>query len=160
LLDVTLSPYIAAYFALEAGSEDCCVFALNHPEIKKNNSTVYSKNTYMELQEKVFTDDTERLVIAFRPKRNNIRSVAQQGLFLVSNQIDQSFESLFSDYLQFTDEVLCYKFIIPAKLRYEGISKLVRMNISAATLFPGIDGFCKSLRFQGLESTQLQKLLE
>ena len=40
------------------------------------------------------------------------------------------------------------KLIIPEKLRDDGVHYLRRMNISSTMLFPGIEGFCRSLRHQ------------
>ena len=160
LLDVTLSPYIAVFFALESGSGDCCVYAFNHQEIKISNKQVLGRETYREQQDLVFTDSEERFIVVFEPQSNNVRSLAQQGLFLVPSRIEQPFQNLLHEYLQFTDNDICLKFVIPARLRFEGFEILKRMNITSATLFPGIDGFCKSLRYQVLETTQSQKLLE
>jgi hypothetical protein len=53
----------------------------------------------------------------------------------------------------------CRKFVIPARLRYEGVERLRRMNITTSSLFPGLDGFCRSLRFQVLEPVKRQRLL-
>lgn len=159
LLDVTLSPYNAIYFALEEGTSDCCVFAFNHAEIKKINKTILKKNTYKQIQEEIFKN-SERFITVFNPEYGNERLVPQKGLFLVQSQIDETFENYLGDYLQFADEDVCIKYIIPANLRYQGIERLQRMNITAATLFPGIDGFCRSLRYQVLNTVQSQKLLE
>jgi len=39
------------------------------------------------------------------------------------------------------------KITIPWKLKYEIMCDLRRMNITAASLYPGIDGFARSLNF-------------
>ena len=159
LLDVTLSHHIATYFALEVGSDASCIFAFNSLEIKKINQMLMQKQTYKQMQTEIFSKG-ERFISVFEPENGNERLVIQQGLFLVPSQVDESFEDLLSDYLQFADGDICIKYIIPPKLRYRGLERMRRMNISAATLFPGIDGFCRSLRFQVLETTKTQKLLE
>lgn len=159
LLDVTLSPHNATFFALEEGIEDCCVFAFNHAEIKKINKIILKKDTYKEVQEEIFKS-SDRFITVFNPEYGNERLVPQKGLFLVPSQVNESFENLLADYPQFADSDICIKYVIPAKLRYQGLERLQRMNITAATLFPGIDGFCRSLRYQVLETTQSQKLLE
>jgi hypothetical protein len=38
------------------------------------------------------------------------------------------------------------KIIIPEQLRRKALDKLSDMNISRATLFPGLDGFARSLK--------------
>jgi hypothetical protein len=159
LLDVTLSPHVATFFALEDGLRDCCVFAFNHVEIKRINKLIMQKETYKEMQNEVFGSD-ERFITVFDPEYGNERLVPQKGLFLVPSQVEESFESLLADYLEFADDDICIKYVIPTRFRYDGLERLRRMNISTATLFPGIDGFCRSLKFQVLETTQSQRLLE
>jgi hypothetical protein len=159
LLDVTLSPHIGTFFALEDGSEDSCVFAFNHAEIKKINETLVQYKTYKDAQIGILQTD-QRYVTVFNPEYGNERLIPQRGLFLVPSQIDDAFENLLADYPQFTDNEVCIKFNLPSKLRYQGLERLRDMNITAATLFPGIDGYCRSLKFQVLETVKSQKLLD
>ena len=159
LLDVTLSPHIATFFALEEGLKDSCVFAFNHAEIKNINKTILKKETYKETHTDVFIGN-EPFITVFDPEFGNERLVPQKGLFLVASRVDEPFEDMLASYQQFTNDEICIKFIIPAKLRFSGLERLKRMNITSATLFPGIDGFSRSLKFQVLETTQSQKLLE
>jgi hypothetical protein len=46
------------------------------------------------------------------------------------------------------DEVAknCFKFSIPAECRLEVLDELRSMNISEETLFPGLEGFARSLK--------------
>jgi hypothetical protein len=157
LLDFTLSPHIAAYFALAAGSGECCVFAVNHLGIKKQNMRLVSAKTYKEIQSKIFTSNM-RFIAVFDPDYGNERLVVQQGLFLVPSQVNVSFESILNEYQKKAVEDICVKFIIPPDLRLRGLERLREMNITSASLFPGIDGFCKALRFQALETVKSQKL--
>lgn len=163
LLDVTLSPHIAAYFALENGLNASCVYAFNHAEIKRINSDILGVNTYKEMQGHIFKDplfdDTERFITVFDPENGNERLVPQNGLFLVPSRVEESFEDLLVDYLNFADDNICIKYIIPSDLRYQGLERLRKMNITAATLFPGIDGFCRSLKLHVLDTVQSQELL-
>lgn len=159
LLDVTLSPYIALFFALESGLDDSSVFVIRHTELKNNNKLFINKSNYSQTQRAIF-NSKERFVSLFNPEYGNERLFVQQGLFLVPSEIDTTLDNLLKDYQDFPDNDICIKYIIPARLRLSGLEKLKRMNISSATLFPGIDGFSKSLKFQVLETIQSQKLLE
>jgi hypothetical protein len=159
LLDVTLSPHVATFFALEAGLKESCVFAFNHAEIKKINKTLLKKETYKDMNADIFIS-SEPFVTAFDAEYGNERLVPQKGLFLVPSQVEQSFQNLLADYQQFGDSDICIKYNIPAKLRYSGLERLKQMNITSASLFPGIDGFSRSLKFQVLETIQSQRLLE
>ncbi len=158
LLDFTLSPFIATYFALESGSNECCVFAINHTKIKKKNIKLVPANSYNEAERKVFSS-SKRFITVFDPDYGNERLVIQQGLFLVPSQINTSFESILNDYQDIPKDDICIKFIIPPDLRLRGLERLREMNITSASLFPGIDGFCRALRFQVLETAKRQKLL-
>lgn len=40
------------------------------------------------------------------------------------------------------------KFILPAQVREEALRALYRMNITAATLFPGLDGLARSIGYE------------
>jgi hypothetical protein len=159
LLDVTLSPYIAIFFALEAGVGQSCVFAIRHTELQKNNKLFINKDNYPEIQDAIF-DTNERFVSVFNPEFGNERLFMQQGLFLVPSNIDSTLDDLLKDYQDFADNDVCIKYIIPPELRLSGLERLKSMNITSATLFPGIDGFSKSLKFQVLETIQSQRLLE
>lgn len=150
LLDVTLSPYIASYFALETKHCDCCVFAFNHAQLKALDADVldisdFKKSIFKNLKsEKGF-------IIPYVPRMSNERLEAQQGLFLIPSNNYETFEELLEHYG--LNGKACIKFIIPMKLRYEGLQKLRGMNITSASLFPGLDGFCRSLKYQILEGT-------
>jgi len=156
LLDVTLSPHIASYFALEAGHKDCAVFAFNHTELKAFDRSVFEGD---QLASEIFKNrkGKESFIIPYGPKKTNERLVAQQGLFLVPSTNYEIFDDLLDYYA--LGASACRKIVIPADLRFEGVHRLRRMNISSATLFPGMDGFCRSLRFQVLESTKSQEVL-
>jgi len=130
-----------------------------HTELKKNNRFFIDKTNYKESEDAIFRGK-KPFVSVFNPDYGNERQVIQQGLFLVPNQIDPPFDNLLKDYQDFADDDVCIKYIIPARLRLSGLERLKRMNITSATLFPGIEGFSKSLRFQILETTKSQKLLD
>ena len=158
LLDVTLSPHIASYFALEAGAGECCIYAINHTVINKRNTKLLSVNSYKEMQKEVFTS-RNKFIVVFDPEYDSERLVVQRGVFLVSNRISEPFEDLLEDYQHYSSDDIWIKFIFPPSLRLRGLGRLREMNIISATLFPGIDGFCKSLRFQVLEPLKRHKLL-
>ncbi len=159
LFDVTFSPHIATYFALEAGSGECSIFAFNQAAIKKVNQETMNAKNYRSLKPKIFTSP-DTFLIVFEPENGNERLVVQQGVFLVPSKIDQPFHDILGNYALFLNEPICKKFVIAPHLRFEGVERLRKMNITSATLFPGIDGYCKSLRFQILETTQSQMALD
>lgn len=155
LLDVTLSPHIAAYFALEKGFGDCAVFAFNHKKLIPSESK--SEELYQTLLKKPKLSLDESFILLFSPKMATERLLAQQGVFLVPSNNEQSFTALIKT--QRTAPNVCRKIIIPAELRYGGIHRMRNMNLTSTALFPGVDGFCRSLTFQIFEQVQDQKLV-
>ena len=156
LLDVTSSPYIALYFALEQGHGDAAVYAFNHGEFRHIDVKDLGKEYYKDVLGNIKGD--KAFVIPYEPKQANERLVAQQGAFLVPSNNYETIEAIVSVYD--TKEAIDKKFVIPARLRLEGLKKLRRMNITAASLFPGLEGFCRSLRDQTETSSQMKRFEE
>lgn len=149
-LDMTFSPYVAAFFALENGHDDCCIYALNHKYFTKFDEKRFNGREY---QKKVFQSHqkgTKSFFFPYEPKMKNERAFSQQGLFLVSSTNYETYDDIFAVYPKAS--FACVKYIISKGMRLEGLKKLRLMNISSATLFPGIDGFARSLKFQVLYS--------
>lgn len=156
MLDVSLSPHIACYFALEDGHEDAAIFAFNYKEIKDLDQGVGIKNKNTEIFKN--HKGMRAFIHAHEPKFANERLLSQQGMFLVPSNNYQTFDDLLDDYGGGGN--VCKKFIIKAKIRYEGIQRLKRMNITSSSMFPGIDGFCRSLKHQVYETTSSQKMFD
>ncbi|WP_155693235.1 FRG domain-containing protein [Aliivibrio fischeri] len=157
MLDVTLSPHIATYFALESGHGDAAIFSFNYSKIKElDTNTLGLKNAKNE----VFKNRKEgnSFIVAHESNFANERLLCQQGLFLVPSTNYHTFDELLDTYGG--EGEVCKKFVIPARIRLEGIERLREMNITSSSLFPGIDGFCKSLKHQVYESTKLQRLFD
>lgn len=157
LLDFSFSPYIALYFALESGSDDSAIYMLNHDAIRKDDDLHFG-DSRKEIYERVMYGDDykdEICLFAFEPEFANQRLIAQQGLFVATNHVDYSHEDALKEYnLRSLDAC---KIIIPKQLRYEGIRMLHQMNISSATIYPGLDGFCRSLYQLPVFDSRLQR---
>ena len=91
LLDVTFSPNIASYFALEKGCGDCCVFGINHKALSKIDLENLDIEEY---KTKVFNNHRgeNAFIVPYEPKMKNERILAQQGLFLVPSNVVESFK--------------------------------------------------------------------
>jgi len=153
LLDVTASPYIALHFALEEGHDDAVVYAFNHREFKKIDIGVIGREYQRDVLEN--KKGSKAFIIPYEPEQTNERLVAQQGAFIVHSNNYEKIDTIIS--LYDSDRPLTKKFIIPAKLRLDGLKKLRRMNITAASLFPGLDGFCRSLKDQTESTSSLKR---
>jgi hypothetical protein len=141
MLDITFSSNIALYFALNGGKTECAVFAFN----RKNLEKVDRNNGIMNLAVNLFKDKRElsSFIHPYNTKMSNERQMYQRGAFLVPSNIYETFDEILSRYPK--EDNCCKKFIIEKSLRKEGLKQLLDMNITSRTLFPGLDGYCRSL---------------
>lgn len=114
--------------------------------------------------------ENKDIIYVVEPFMQRERISAQQGLFLFPGNIEKSFEhnlcSLFEfdfndlstknaidiklseiDQIDFSD-VSIIKIVIPYNLHSKALNDLSKMNVTATTLFPGLDGFARSLSFR------------
>jgi hypothetical protein len=92
------------------------------------------------------------LTVPIQPYRMNERLTIQQGLFLCANQPLMGFHRCLKRLLDYAQEKhkvsgqWLHKIVVEPKARLGVLSALNKMNINSATLFPGLDGFARSLR--------------
>lgn len=167
LLDFTESPYVASFFAIDNTNDFCSVYALNYMELLASNrilfETQFDDNSdevnAFKFSGSMSTEDVfDKLVLGERqfsfvefvqPFFLFERIIQQQGLFICQGNINNDFETnLYTNYLvsQSNGHHPMYKIKIPIKWRTEMIRDLNRMNINAATLFPGVEGYFKSIK--------------
>jgi hypothetical protein len=107
-------------------------------------------------------------VVSGAPARVNERMAAQQGLFILGTNVTVGFENNLAWSLGIaTNETpappfeaqlitqpkellvpplpLCIKFSLAPEIRNSALRELRLMNITAATLYPGIDGYARHL---------------
>lgn len=158
LLDVTYSIYVAAYFAVEEADGDSAVWAIDAPWAKKRSARLveHAGKKNSALLKTVMDDDgkvakllmKKPYVVAavpMNPFRLNERLRVQQGAFLIQGNISKTFAENLYALLRNSDSNRILKIKIPAKLRKKAREQLWAMDISCATLFPGLDGFAKTL---------------
>ncbi len=95
-------------------------------------------------------------VAPIQPFRMNERLTIQQGLFLCPAQANSSFEDNLS--AMSLKGARFEKYVFNMSLRGEILSELKKMNITRASLFPGIDGFAQSLGLNVEIATMTGKL--
>jgi hypothetical protein len=181
LLDMTQSPYVAIYFAVEEAVEDagkCAVWAVHRSLcIKRAGDVVLAvpgartalenRLASGELQDfadfdltllagwlatvapaDVWLTEHRRMIVPFVPKRLTERLSIQQGMFLVPRDVEASFMENLRTPPANQESVLPYaiKFVISNRERPRILEQLRLMNITRASLFPGLDGFAQSFR--------------
>ncbi|AFS78116.1 FRG domain-containing protein [Gottschalkia acidurici 9a] len=175
LLDFSYSYYVALFFSTDNALQESAVYCLNkeliydkglETEIWRGlkNKNIYGTKEYCN---QVLKDQVRSpLVMLIEPFNLHERLSRQQGLFAVPFEGQQSFEYNLSltvnryqkalpkskkidDYNDLIDmlneECALLKVKIPQKFHNEIRRDLKLMNITNETLFPGIDGFAKSL---------------
>lgn len=172
LIDFSWSFYVSMYFALIGASDDSCIWAIDEGSLRAasaryagNQHVIDNKNSglrYGELEASYNSANTimknnrfgeeeeekESLgVLILEVERQIPRIAIQQGLFLFPCSYNGTFtENLASLALQ--KRGVCppiIKFVIPYENRDDYLMHLAVMNITAETIYPGIDGFAQSI---------------
>jgi hypothetical protein len=143
MLDWTRSPYVAAYFAVDQKDDrDGAVWFFSAPLLEEAMNRRYGK---LRCEETIF-GGSEKAIYPVLGTQHTIRSAAQQGVFTVSTCIlTDHGEAIAEAMKDLTDSNYPTKVIIPARCKHEFLSRLHTMNITAKTLFPGIDGVGRSV---------------
>lgn len=164
LLDWTYSFWVAVHFALEDANSECAVWALNSDWMRdvvrprlgdcvwksfEDDMSMRNPTTW----EKVFAPKSpnkrKEVVLAINPHRLNTRLVLQQGIFLCPGDVSKPFECNLATLRSasgFRDNFVKYTIVNDRKVRREILRELHRMNVNEATLFPGLEGFARSLK--------------
>lgn len=164
LLDVTRSYLVATFFAVEKAEDDGIVWAFNQGPLAardKLEGPANPESSTLRESDLVLAGEQEgqgiRLVEPFRLNR---RLVTQQGVFLMPlslktpfpDQLEQimgcslhSFTEIDSSDMVNHFWTPVWKIIIPSERHSEIMRFLARSNITAATLFEGLEGFARSL---------------
>jgi hypothetical protein len=167
LLDWSRSPYVATFFAVaearESGPQgsrdtDSAVWAVNCDALRQvENADKKSARVLPIDQEERYAlllseiAHWPPIVAAIEPVRMNERLTAQQGLFLAQSHLSFPFKDCLVATIERADLDLTFypwllkKLVLKAEARLDALDELARMNITWATLMPGLDGFGASL---------------
>ena len=151
LLDWTYSLYLATFFALDGASNNFCVYALNMNELSKRH------HVFGEQKRRIFqkSESPEIFLFSFEPYEKNERIRKQQGLFLVPSIIEKKIDDILNIYGieegKFHGEDVAFKIIFNGENIMEWWYKLKQMNITHESIYPGLEGFCKSLKLNILD---------
>ena len=171
LLDFTYSFYVAVFFALEKvdkkQKKHAVVWIIDSIWLEKQ-----ARESHLKLEKKDFmpgknddhfkkyfySENVKPLIYQVTPGLLNSRLAIQQGTFLCPSNIKYSFEKNFQNILPHMQNVYdkIKLIMIHPSARDEFLRELFRMNITRATLFPGLTGFTESLKTMMLFKTSMQ----
>jgi FRG domain-containing protein len=145
LLDFTWSPYVAAFFALDSSVDDAAVWLINAKKIGTHcfRSDLWNDDWVPSPQEalKRYRINKRTDIAIGEPFVKNQRLIAQSGTFVCPYDINYPVDEILS-----SRKDLIAKIILKKSLRKSGIAQLHSMNITQASLFPGLDGMARSLK--------------
>lgn len=170
LVDFSFSLYVAIYFALIGATKEACVWAIDENWLRSEGTTyatsmgykpsnnlrfgqlasicrtanhIISKNNFDSEDE----PEAAPSVLMVEIERQIPRLAIQQGLFLIPTNLEKPFianlESMSGG--ETDSRKTIRKIVFPLAIRCHALMHLRMMNITAETLFPGVDGFAASL---------------
>jgi len=173
LVDFTYSFYIATFFAVEEADDETAIWALRKDCIPQSafDANLDKSITINDLLDPQKTTTPKKGIIFAEPKRLNERMSIQKGTFICQTDISSTFkenicQTLNYNPIEFDDknavnltvpDLEAFKSIeeFPSLIKFtipydiilpEIIRDLDKMNINSNTLFPGLEGFARSLR--------------
>jgi hypothetical protein len=151
LLDWTFSPYIAAFFAFSDAVEQIAGRKTSkHVRIYALTQDFIANNSPNPVQIHLPGKYVSSLEI---PPIHNPRLQAQQGFFQVTNVSD--LETYMCEVGAAKGEMDLFAVDIPIACAAEALADLKFMGLTAATMFPGLDGIGKMLRHQMVIANRL-----
>lgn len=166
LLDVTRSPYVAAFFALEepvcGDDEDAAIWAIDTSACARQARRVLADQWSLTEHEATRLVDQEharlvhRLVVPpgacvpavfpVEPWRFDPRQSAQQACFLCPGDVTRPIREQLEAVLGGSRDHAIVQLCLPRAVRQEAVEDLWRMNVSPASLFPSLEGLARALR--------------
>lgn len=156
LLDWTTSAYVAIYFAIDQHwGQDGAVWLFNSQSVANHADNTYNNGnrrvlTISQQQNFFWNPNATDEPLLLQSGQRSERIVAQQGRFFVCGQILANYDDVMegaikSEENQNQPSDWYRKVIIPGDLKPEFLARLRTFNITASSLFPGLDGLGRSI---------------
>ncbi len=152
LLDWTVSPYVAAYFAVvDRLDSPGTVWVFPESDLRKASLDLYSEHFSKfpkKPGESVYesVDSPQFLLPTEHGQFPNVRMITQQSRFTLPGRILSNHGILIGQLLDGKSSRKNIRINIKAEAKPEILKKLMQLNITANTLFPGLDGLGRSIR--------------
>jgi FRG domain len=163
LLDWTLSPWVACYFAAQGeNQDDAVIWAFNRDALdwtnlrhRRSGSRDYAHFAALETAQNVeewayAAARAGRYVRTFRYEYANAQMGAQQSLFTISGQLGDNHDDALA--LSLSEPWQTLKIIVPKSEKATLRQRLFHMNVNALSLFPNVDGVGRHIR-EAIESS-------
>lgn len=143
---------MAAYFAVtEDNEQDGAVWVVNVASVVAKMQERYGDKPLPKKQtginDEFLIKEAQQVLHFFERKTRTERMIAQQGIFSVSHNVLSNHGEILHATLKSDSTKLEFsKLIIPAELKGQFTKGLRSMNLTASSLFPGLDGLGKSIR--------------
>ncbi len=158
LLDFTWSIYIGAFFALENSKKLPVLWCINTGWIDKAAKSIVGAKGRERWVDKTRNDESfnfmyrsdnpKKFACIENPIQHNTRLIIQQGIFLCPGDISSPLIENLQSMKYYNDEKHILKLILDFdhSERISALKELHRMNITRASLFPGLDGYSQSMK--------------
>jgi hypothetical protein len=168
LLDWSSSPFVALYFAVvENWDQPGALWAFDPAaliELDQDTLAVKARKSMYESKDTrtlFWEQSPPSLVHPFLLKKHHARIASQQGCFTVCTRVPSNHGDLiggsFTTRSGVIENEFCHKLVIHQSLKRDCLNHLVRMNITASSLFPGLDGLGRTIgEFLRLESIDVR----
>lgn len=153
LLDWSLSPYVALYFAVvQHWEEDGAVWWFN-ASAADNLMTRHFGAEFVEQSKAAlgshdgapFWEPPRNMIFSFELKRTVDRIGNQQGFFTVCLNASADHADVLSELVDYADGPHCGMLTIPKESKPEFLRELQLMNVTGKSMFPGLDGLGRTL---------------